>query len=201
MLVVTLDEGKRAEAMLKRNKIDPAQDKIIAFALESSTNNRNWVFEYVKEVTKMLIADGLKVIWFGESPDFEERMLDEETNKIPSANFTNKTSLREAIALVALADVFVGPSSGLLCIANGLDIPTVGLFGAFDPKIRDKFYTKNISIWHKIECAPCNEHWTECRKGHPAPCMKVIFPVEVYESVKHLLKTFPRDNIGKLPLI
>ena len=199
-LVITLDEGKKAEALLKRNGVNFAKDKIVSFALESSTSNRNWVFEYVKEVTKQLIADGLKVIWFGESPDYETRMLDETTNAIGAINLVHATTLREVMAIIALSDAFVGPASGLLCIATALEIPTVGLFGAFNPRVRDKFYSKNISLWHKIECAPCSDHWTECSKGHPSPCMKIIQPLEVYNAIKKVIQLYPRSSIGKLPI-
>lgn len=200
MLVITIDEGKRAEALLKKEGIDTKTDKIITIALESSTSNRNWVFEYVKDLTQQLILEGFKVIWLGESVDYETRMLDDETNAIGAVNLTHKTNLREAMAILALTDVFVGPSSGLLCIATALEIPSVGLFGAFNPRVRDKFYTKFIPIWNKIECTPCNEHWTECSKGHPAPCMKVITPGEVYKTIRKLNSLYPRMNIEKLPI-
>lgn len=200
MLVVTIDEGKRAEALLKREGADTKTDKIISIGLESSTSNRNWVFEYVKELTKKLIADGFKVVWLGESTDYETRFLDSETNDIGAINLVHRTTLRESIAIIALSDVFVGPASGLMIIATSLEIPTVGLFGAFNPKVRDKFYTKFIPLWHKIDCAPCNEHWTECHLGHPAPCMKVISPGEVYEAIIKLKQKWPRLTIAKLPI-
>jgi len=200
MLVVQIDEGKKVEALLKREGIDTKTDKIISIGLESSTSNRNWVFEYVKELTKKLISEGFKVIWFGESPDYETRMLDDETNAIGAVNLVHRTNLREAMAILALTDVFVGPASGLMVIATSLETPTVGLFGAFNPRVRDKFYTKFIPLWHKIECAPCNEHWTECAKGHPAPCMKVISSNEVLLAIDELIKKWPRPVLGKLPI-
>ena len=199
-LIVGLDEGKRAEALLRRNGIEVKKDKIISIALESSTSNRNWVFAYTKELTRKLITDGFKVIWLGESSDYESRLLDDETNSIGAINLVHQTSLRETIAILALSDVFVGPASGLMVISTSLEIPTVGLFGAFNPKGRSKFYEKFIGVWHKIECSPCNEHWTECRKGYPSPCMKVISADEVYDAVIKLNSLYPRPIIGKLPL-
>lgn len=199
-LVVTIDEGKKAEALLRRSGVEVKTDKIISIGLESSTSNRNWPFDYTKDLTKKLIAKGFKVIWFGETADYETRFLDDETNSIGAINLVKKTSLRDAMAIIALSDVFVGPGSGLMCISTALEIPTVGLWGAFNPKSRDKFYTKFIGLWHKIECAPCNEHWTECSKGHPSPCMKVISPDEVLTAVLKLHSLYPRSNLEKLPI-
>jgi len=199
-LVLTIDEGKRAEATLKREGVRTGSDKIVALCLESSTSNRNWVFEYAKILTRRLIAEGIKVLWLGETTDWETRMLDDETNAIGAINLVHKTKLREAMAVIALSDVFIGPASGLMVIATALEIPTIGLFGAFDPRVRSKFYDKFIPLWHKIDCAPCGNHWTECAKGHPAPCMKTLGPNEVYDAVKRALKMYPRPTISKLPI-
>ncbi len=200
MLVVTIDEGKRAEALLKREGIDVKNDKIVTLALEASTPNRDWPFTYIKELTRKLIATGFKVIWLGESSDHETKNLDDETNSIGAVNLVKRTDLRTAISILALTDVFVGPGSGLLVIATALEIPTVGLFGAFSPLSRSKFYTKFIGLWHKIECSPCNEHWTECPKGHPSPCMKILSEPEVLAAILKLHSLYPRPTIGKLPI-
>jgi len=233
MLVVTIDEGKRAEATLKRESIDPAKDKIITIALESSTPNRNWPYTYTKMITEALLSKGKKVIWLSEKQDFQntyflfcdcgweftistktvpdklifkcpqcgkENTIEQLSNPPGLVNLCGKTDIRTAMATIALSDVFVGPNSGLMVIATSLDIPTVGLFGAFNPRTRAKFYDKFIPICGKVPCAPCDAHWTECEKGHPAPCMKAIQPGEVYKAIEELLRLYPREALGKLPI-
>ncbi len=200
MLVIEIGEGKKAEGVLKTHDIDPKTDKIICIGLESSTPNRDWPFEYNKELSRMLIADGFKVIWLGESMRYESELVGDETNSIGVVNLVRRTKLREVMAIIALSDVFVGPISGLLHIAAALEVPSVGLFGAYNPKIRDKFWIKNVNLWHKLNCAPCSEHWTECPKGHPAPCMKILQPDEVHETIIQLYKKYPRQNMEKLPI-
>jgi ADP-heptose:LPS heptosyltransferase len=115
-------------------------------------------------------------------------------------NWSGKTSVREAMAVIAMADCFVGPNSGLMVVSTSLEIPTVGLFGAFNPKLRAKFYDKFTGLWGKVACAPCNEHWTECHLGYPAPCMKVLTVDMVHQAVLKLLTSYPRQIIGKLPI-
>lgn len=129
-----------------------------------------------------------------------QNSISEIKNSDGVVNLGGKTNIREAMAVIALSDMFIGPNSGLMVIATSLEIPTVGLFGAFNPRLRAKFYEKFISHWGQPPCAPCNEHWTECREGYPAPCMKLISPQSVYESVKKLLKEYPRQILGKLPI-
>jgi heptosyltransferase-1 len=116
------------------------------------------------------------------------------------ANFGGKTNIRESMAIIALSDVFIGPCSGLMVIATALKIPTVGLFGAFDPKRIGKYYDKFIPLWGKPKCAPCSDHWTECKEGHPSPCMKLITWEQVYLATKTLLEKYPRQPIEKRPI-
>jgi ADP-heptose:LPS heptosyltransferase len=200
MLVLNIDEGKRAEALLKREGINTETDEIVTIALDTSTSNRNWPFEHVKELTKMLIKEGYKVIWLGQNEAWSTKNLDLDTIEIGAVNLVARTQLREAMAIIALTDVFVGSSSGLLCIATAMEIPSVGLWGAYDPKCRDKYYIKWKPIWHKLDCAPCAEHWTECRKGHPAPCMKIIQPLEVFDAVCETHLKYPRAILEKRPI-
>ena len=104
------------------------------------------------------------------------------------------------MAIIAISDLYIGPNSGLMVIATSLGIPTVGLFGAFNPAIRAKFYERFCAVWGRPKCAPCGEHWTECRLGHPAPCMKLVDPVQVYATAQKLLSKFPRHLLEKMPI-
>ena len=232
-LVLNLEEGKQAEATLRKGGISPEKDKIITIALESSTPNRNWVFSYARQVSEHLVKAGLKVIWLSESKDFGDttfsqckcgyefcftsmltpenlrwkcpvckEYIEVQKFKAPDGvlNLGGKTSIRQAMSVIALSDVFVGPCSGLMVIATSLEIPTIGLFGAFSPQRIAKYYEKFIPLWGKTKCAPCNEHWTECREGYPAPCMKLIQPNDVLTAIYKLLRKYPRLPAGKLPI-
>jgi ADP-heptose:LPS heptosyltransferase len=70
-LVVTADEGKKAEAFLRRNGIEPYTKPLITIFTESSTPNRNWPFTYTQELTDKLIEAGNQVIWLSEKDDIK----------------------------------------------------------------------------------------------------------------------------------
>jgi len=114
-------------------------------------------------------------------------------------NLAGKTNLRQYMAVVALSDLFIGPNSSGMVIATSLDTPTIGLFGAFSPKRRTKYYEKFMPLTAGTKCKPCEEHWTECYQGHPAPCMRAITPELVFDCVKYMLAEYPRDKKGKIP--
>ena len=200
MLVVTVDEGKLAERRLADEGIHLDQHRIITIGTESSTSNRNWPFDYTKELTHALADKGYKVIWLGSDQAKSSDILGAKTKETGALNLIANTHIRQAMAIIALSDLYIGPSSGLLCIATALETPSIGLWGAFDPKCRSVFYDKYTALWGKEDCSPCGEHWTECRKGHPAPCMKRITPRAVFEEVEKMLKKYPRSLESKKPI-
>lgn len=200
MLVITIDEGKAAEALLSKSNIDTKKDKIITIGLNSSTPNRDWPFDYAKEISAQFLHEGYKVIWLSDKKDFCRTDEDNIKTLEGAANFAGQLSIRQCMAIIALSDLYIGPNSALMVISTALNIPTVGLFGAFNPRTRTKFYEKFVPVCGKYKCAPCGEHWTECPEGHPAPCMKMISPMEVYNAGKDLLKKYPRSILGKRPI-
>ena len=200
MLVLTVDEGKRAEQKLNEEAIYLDQHKIITIGIESTTSNRNWPFDYTMRLTKALVQKGYKVIWLGNDQQKQKSMIPIQTKETGALNLIANTHIRQAMAVIALSDIYIGPSSGLLCIATALETPSIGLWGAFDPKCRSVFYDKYTALWGREKCSPCGEHWTECRLGHPAPCMKRIQPGTVYDKVEEMLKRYPRTVIEKQPV-
>lgn len=114
-------------------------------------------------------------------------------------DFTSLTDYRTTLAILSLSDAFVGPASSLIVASTALSIPTVGIFGSFSPRSRCKYYRKFFFVWGKPDCAPCNDHWTECPHGSPAPCMKLATPQQVFIQIQALLMAYPRPSITKNP--
>lgn len=115
-------------------------------------------------------------------------------------NLAGKTTMRDCMAILPFCSAYVGPNSGLMVMATSLSVPTIGLFGAFNPKNRAKYFQKFKALWGQTDCAPCDEHWTECRFGYPAPCMKKITPEDVYSDVQVLLATYPHNVQSVRPI-
>lgn len=104
---------------------------------------------------------------------------------------TGKTKLREAIAVITQLNLFIGPDSGLLQAATSQGIPSIGLYGPFDAKVRTAYFDKHRDIQGSCDSGPCFKHMGYCDKGYPSPCMLDI-PVElVFNTTKELLKKYP----------
>ena len=87
--------------------------------------------------------------------------------------FAGKYSMRESAALMSKMNLFIGPDSLLMHIANGLNIPSIIIFGGSRPI--DCFgYNENVNMGFKADCGPCWIHsgYESCE--HKVECIKRI---------------------------
>jgi heptosyltransferase-2 len=146
----------------------------------------------------MLILSGKKVVWLGESKDYNQYEKLSDYEKKNCVDFVGEISLREAMTIINLSDCVVTQNSALMIITASLNIPQVALFGAFSFKQRVKYYEK-IHVIQGAACGEqCGEHWTECRFGHPAPCMRSIEPKQVFNTINQMLRDYPRNTENRM---
>jgi heptosyltransferase-2 len=124
---------------------------------------------YFKELAERI---GMPVVVLGSRNDREA------ASGIRGKDLAGRTTLDEAIELIAGAAVVVSNDSGLMHVAAALGRPQVALFGSSSPEHTPPASAKARVLWLHLECSPCFAR--ECPLGH-FRCMKEI-------SVEQVLK-------------
>jgi heptosyltransferase-2 len=119
----------------------------------------------------------IKTILLGAASDIRA------AESIPGKNLVGKTTLDEAIALIAGARFVVTNDSGLMHVAAALGRPQVALFGSSSPEHTPPQSPAARVLWLHIECSPCYQR--VCPLGH-FRCMKELSVDRVLSEVKSL---------------
>ena len=103
-------------------------------------------------------------------------------------NLAGKTSLPQALALIAASRSTVSNDSGLMHVAAALGVPQVAIFGSSSPLHTPPLSDKATVLWLKndpayqppLGCAPCFER--ECPLGHTR-CLNDISAERVLQAL------------------
>ncbi len=97
------------------------------------------------------------------------------------------TSLRESAAILAQADLFVGPEGFLAHLARAVDCPAVVILGGRAPA--EVFgYAENRNLVSAPDCSPCGLR-TGC--PHGLKCMSDVSAAAVLEAARAILRQPP----------
>lgn len=128
---------------------------------------------YFKELAGRM---AMPVVVLGSSKDREVAA------GIGGKDLTGRTTLDEAILLIAGAAVVVSNDSGLMHVAAALGRPQVALFGSSSPEHTPPASANARVVWLHLECSPCFAR--ECPLGH-FRCMREISVEQVLELCDH----------------
>lgn len=149
---------------------------IIAICTRSKEIVKNWPLDNWVQLIDSISQD-FSIIQLG---DKNEPKLGDITR------FAGKYSMRESAALLSQADLFIGPDSLLMHIANGLNIPSIIIFGGSRP-VNSFGYSQNINLSTSPDCSPCwiHEGYEVC--NHELECLHKISTSDVLTSIELLM--------------
>jgi len=103
-------------------------------------------------------------------------------SKAPLIDLTGKTSLADALAIIAASAGVVSNDSGLMHVAAAFSRAQVAVFGSSDPRHTPPNSGRAQVVWLHLECSPCFER--VCPLGH-LNCLNGIPPEQVYDALVH----------------
>ncbi|MCF7355399.1 lipopolysaccharide heptosyltransferase II [Vibrio sp. CK2-1] len=145
---------------------------------------KQWPTEHYATVANELIKQGKQIWIFGSAKD---KPTAEQIKHLVSSEdqhsvhiLAGKTSLIEAVDLLAACHTVISNDSGLMHVAAAVGCDVIGVYGSTSPEYTPPLAEK-VSIVHTdIECRPCFKR--ECPLGH-LKCLKELDPKMVVNCI------------------
>lgn len=102
------------------------------------------------------------------------------------------TLLKELVAVIAAADIYVGPVSGPMHIAAAVGTPSVAIIGGYEHPA-NSHYEGNLEFYTPVPCAPC---WLREPCPYDLKCLRAISVIQVYDAVTRMWETIRRPGRG-----
>jgi heptosyltransferase I len=98
---------------------------------------------------------GLGIVLLGSEQDATLAREVEVSCGQGTTNLVGRTSLKEAVGIIARAKIAVGPDTGLMHIAAAVGTPVVSLWGATSPSRAGPYGFEELVIQGEADCSPC----------------------------------------------
>ena len=148
-----------------------------------------WPADHYAQLARSLFAQhGQPVLLLGSAK--EAALCEQIAQAAPGACrvMAGKTSLQDAMALIAAARGVVSNDSGLMHVAAAFGVPQVAVFGSTSPEHTPPLNPRARVLWLKeelqLDCAPCFDR--VCRFGHTR-CLVGIEPQRVETALRDAL--------------
>lgn len=156
-------------------------------------SSKQWPASHFIMLCARLFADGWRVVIMGSAGDaaIAQEIYEGVEQKLGRSltdrcfNLAGKTTLAEAIDIMAACALAVSNDSGLMHVAAALNLPVVALYGSTSPEFTPPLAPMAKILTTPIECRPCFDR--ECRFGHKR-CMTDIEPARVLTAILDLYK-------------
>ncbi|USD65137.1 lipopolysaccharide heptosyltransferase II [Vibrio sp. SCSIO 43136] len=150
---------------------------------------KKWPTEHYAKVAEAMCSQGRTVWLFGSQNDVDTC---EEIKAKVATNYqqqvivlAGKTSLVEAVDLLAACSTVISNDSGLMHVAAAVGCNVVAVYGSSSPDYTPPLSDKVAQLHTDIECRPCFKK--TCKFGHQK-CLTELAPERVINAIQELEK-------------
>ena len=142
---------------------------------------KRWPSRHFAALARLLAAENIPVWLLGSNKDATLGDGIAQMSQGAAQNLCGRTSLEQAIDLIAGARLVVSNDSGLMHVAAALDRPLYALYGSSSPAYTPPLSARAKIISLQLECSPCFKR--ACPLGH-FNCMEQLKAEQVMQQIK-----------------
>lgn len=146
---------------------------------------KRWPVRHFATLARALARQGVAVWLLGSARDASVTTEIASSAGVPVANLAGRTTLEDAVDLLAAASTVVSNDSGLMHVAAAVGTPVVALYGSSSPDYTPPLSGRATILRNPVPCSPCFER--ECPLGH-FRCLNDLSPDRVLARVVTILE-------------
>jgi predicted lipopolysaccharide heptosyltransferase III len=104
------------------------------------------------------------------------------TMRYPAVNLTDRLTVKQLVALLHRATLFIGNDAGPMHIASAIGTPIVAIFGPTNPSVNGPYRKNAVVVRKDLPCSFCRK-----KKCRTLECMERITVSEVVSAAEKLL--------------
>lgn len=165
------------------------------FIHSTSWESKCWPEHYWSELRALTTSAGYQVVLPWGSED-ERKKANRIAGEDENAVVLPRLSIAEKASIISRAAFTVGLDTGLSHIAAALDIPSITIYGATDPKLVGATGKNQMHVVSDFECVRCHQvvcTYSQATAFKPA-CFVEITPQRVWQEVQSLQARRSRSN-------
>jgi ADP-heptose:LPS heptosyltransferase len=144
---------------------------------------REWPLSNYMTIAKRMIENqSADVIMIGMQNEIER--IGKDHTIPPDVKIFDAEHIPELLALFGRTALYIGNDSGPLHLASMAGVPCIGLFGPASPELTAPISERNVYLYHRVECSPCDQ--LRCLHTEN-PCINLILVNEVLDAASKFL--------------
>lgn len=183
-LQVSVEEYKYIQAILEEKGISK-DDFVVVVNAGGNWSLKIWPQENFSRLVKRLTSDfGAKVILTGAKKDISRAEEISEGSESETVILAGKTTLKQLMAVMDLADVVVSGDSGPVHLANSIGAKTISIFGPTRPEITGpKGLGQSVVLQEDVGCNRGACYQLDCKDN---VCMQAITVERVCDAIRQI---------------